>query len=78
MNLLRKLREEHGILIIAATHDIFTALFYFDEIIMIKNGSVFANGSSETVINRENLSSLYGIDVTVRREGGKVFIYPGD
>ncbi|MCI0482831.1 MAG: ABC transporter ATP-binding protein, partial [Candidatus Dadabacteria bacterium] len=78
MNLLRKLKDEHGILIIAATHDIFTALFYFDEIIMIKNGGVFADGSAETVINRENLSSLYGIDVTVRREGGKVFIYPGD
>lgn len=76
MNLLRKLRDEHGILVIAATHDIFTALFYFDEIIMIKNGSVFADGTAETVINRENLSSLYGIDVTVRREGGKVFIYP--
>jgi cobalamin transport system ATP-binding protein len=78
MNLLRKLRDEHGILIIAATHDIFTALFYFDEIIMIKNGTVFADGSTEAVINRENLSSLYGIDVTVRREGGKVFIYPGE
>jgi len=78
MGLLRKLRDEHGILIIAATHDIFTALFYFDEIIMIKDGGVFADGSAETVINRENLSSLYGIDVTVRREGGKVFIYPGD
>ena len=78
MILLRKLKEEHGILIIAATHDIFTALFYFDEIIMIKDGRVFANGSSETVINRENLSSLYGIEVMVRKEGGKVFIYPGD
>ncbi|MEW6145663.1 MAG: ABC transporter ATP-binding protein [Thermodesulfobacteriota bacterium] len=78
MSLLRKLKEERGILIIAATHDIFTALFYFDEIIMIKNGSVFAEGPVDAVINRENLSSLYGIDVTVRKEGGKVFIYPGD
>lgn len=78
MGLLRKLKDERGILIIAATHDIFTALFYFDEIVMIKNGSVFADGPVEAVINRENLSSLYGMDVTVRREGGKVFIYPGD
>ena len=78
MNLLRKLRDEHGILLIAATHDIFTALFYFDEIIMIKNGRVFASGTTESVINRENLSALYGIDVTVRREGGKVFIYPDE
>jgi iron complex transport system ATP-binding protein len=78
MGLLRKLKEERGILIIAATHDIFTALFYFDEIVMIKNGGVFAEGPVDAVINRESLSSLYGIDVTVRKEGGKVFIYPGD
>jgi ABC-type cobalamin/Fe3+-siderophores transport system ATPase subunit len=45
---------------------------------MIKNGSIFADGPVEAVINRENLSSLYGIDVTVRNEGGKVFIYPAD
>ena len=78
MNLLRRLKEERGILIIAATHDIFNAIFYFDEIVMIKDGSVFANGSTESVINRENLSSLYGIEVTVKREDGKIFIYPGD
>lgn len=78
MKLLRKLREERGILIIAATHDIFTALYYFDEIVMIKDGSVFADGKTDEVINRENLSSLYGMEVLVKREGGKVFIYPGD
>ena len=78
MNLLRRLKEERGILIIAATHDIFNALFYFDEIVMIKDGSVFANGRTESVINRENLSSLYGIEVRVKREDGKIFIYPGD
>ena len=78
MNLLRKLKEEHGILIIAATHDVFNALFYFDEIVMIKDGSVFADGKTESVINRENLSSLYGIEVMVKREDGKIFIYPGD
>ncbi|MFI5323642.1 MAG: ABC transporter ATP-binding protein [Thermodesulfobacteriota bacterium] len=78
MKLLRKLREERGILIIAATHDIFTALYYFDEIVLIKDGRVFADGKTDEVINRENLSSLYGMEVSVKREGGKVFVYPGD
>jgi ABC-type enterochelin transport system ATPase subunit len=39
---------------------------------------VFADGKTDEVINRENLSSLYGTEVSVKREGGKVFIYPGD
>jgi iron complex transport system ATP-binding protein len=78
MKLLRKLREERGIIIIAATHDIFTALYYFDEIVMIKDGSVFAEGKTDEVVNQENLSSLYETEVSVKREGGKVFVYPGD
>lgn len=78
MKILRKLKDENNILIIAATHDIFSALFYFDEIIMIKDGRLFTQGTTAEVINQENLSSLYGTRVSVRKDGGKVFVYPGD
>lgn len=78
MNILRKLRDERGILIIAATHDIFGALFYFDDIVMLKEGSIFAEGSVEEVVTGENLSALYGTEVAVRKEDGKVFVYPGE
>lgn len=76
MKILKRLKEERDILIIAATHDIFTALFYFDEIIMIKDGKVFAEGSTDDVVNRENLSFLYDTDVSVRKEDGNIFVYP--
>ena len=76
MKILKRLKEERDILIIAATHDIFTALFYFDEIIMIKDGKIFAEGSTDDVVNRENLSFLYDTDVSVRKEDGNIFVYP--
>lgn len=75
MKILKRLKEERDILIIAATHDIFTALFHFDEIIMIKDGKVFAEGSTDIVVNRENLSFLYDTDVSVRKEDGNIFVY---
>jgi len=78
MNILRKLRDERGILIIAATHDIFGALFYFDEIVMLREGSIFAEGRVEEVVTGENLSALYGTEVAVRKEDGKLFVYSGE
>lgn len=78
MNILRKLRDERGILIIAATHDIFGALFYFDDIVMLKEGGIFAEGGVEEVVTGENLSALYGTEVAVKKEDGKLFVYPGE
>ncbi len=75
MKILKRLKDERDIVIIAATHDIFTALFHFDEIIMIKDGRVFAEGSTDDVVNRENLSFLYDMDVSVRKENGNIFVY---
>lgn len=76
IKLLRKLKDERGISAIAATHDIFSALFYFDEIIMLKDGKICAEGSSEEVLREEILSAVYGIEVTVRKEDGKIFVLP--
>lgn len=76
MTILKKLKDEDGISIIAATHDIFSSLFYFDEIIVLKEGKILAEGKSEEIVDGELLSRAYGIEVTVRKENGRVFIFP--
>jgi len=76
MNILKQLKEKKGISIIAATHDIFSSLFYFDEIIILKDGSILAEGKTDQVVNSEILSSAYDIDVVVKKENGKVFVFP--
>jgi ABC-type cobalamin/Fe3+-siderophores transport system ATPase subunit len=76
MKLLNRLKEERNISVIAATHDIFSALFYFDRIIMLKDGRVFAEGITEDMLKEETITAVYGIEVSVRREDGKVFILP--
>ncbi len=76
MKLLRRLKDERNISVVAATHDIFSALFYFDEIIMLKDGKVFAEGNAEEILNEKILTAVYGIEVSVRREDGKVFVLP--
>lgn len=76
MNILIRLKEERGISIVAATHDIFSALYYFEEIKILKDGKVFAEGRTESVVTEENLSRAYGIGVTVKKENGRVFVFP--
>jgi len=76
MNILRALKEEKGISIIAATHDIFSSLSYFDEIMILKDGNVLAHGKADQIINNEILSTAYGIEVIVRKENGRVFVFP--
>lgn len=78
MKILLKLKEERGISIVSATHDIFSALYYFEEIKILKDGVIFAEGRTETVVTEENLSSAYGINVTVKKENGRVFVFPSD
>jgi len=76
MNILRELKENKGISIIAATHDIFSSLFYFDDIMILKNGNILAEGRTDQIINSEILSSAYGIQVAVKKENGRVFAFP--
>ena len=76
MNILRELKEEKGISVLAATPALFSYLFYFDAILLLKDGNVLAQGKADQIINNETLSTAYGIEVIVRKENGRVFVFP--
>ena len=75
MTILKRLKEKNGISIIAATHDIFSSLSFFDEIIILKEGNILAQGTTDSVINSELLSSAYGTKVSVKKESGRMFVF---
>ena len=76
MKILKTLKEERGISIIAATHDIFSSLYFFDELVILKKGEILIKGNAESVLKSEILSSAYEIDITVKKENGRVFVFP--
>ncbi|HWP93242.1 MAG TPA: ABC transporter ATP-binding protein [Thermodesulfobacteriota bacterium] len=78
MKLLNKLKEEKNISVIAATHDIFSGLFYFDQVLMLKDGRIFASGECEEILKEDVLTAVYGIEVRVRKEDGKIFVLPAE
>jgi iron complex transport system ATP-binding protein len=76
LKLLLKLKTQRSISIIAATHDVFSALFYFDKLIILKEGELLAEGECDQVLTDDILSKAYNIDVKVRKEDGKIFVFP--
>jgi iron complex transport system ATP-binding protein len=76
LRLLLKLKNEKNISIIAATHDVFSTLFYFDKLIILKDGEMLAEGECDEVLTDDILSDAYNIDVKVRKEDGNILVFP--
>ena len=61
MNLLQRLVQKN-LSVICVLHDLLLVQVYSDETILLKKGSVFANGPTQEVICHENLKAVYNID----------------
>jgi len=74
LRLLRGLQEKKGISIIMALHDINIAL-QFENVMLIREGSVLRNGSPETVLTGEMIRKAFDIDVEVRKsDSGEAYV----
>jgi len=51
--------------ILCVTHDISTITEIYDRVIMLKDGKIIADGHQNNVINSENISKLYDIDIEI-------------
>lgn len=58
---LKKLKEE-GKTIITVLHDLNFTLNYSEEVILMKNGSVYEKGKVNDVITSENIREVYDVD----------------
>lgn len=74
LELVRRLNREFHITIIMVLHDINQAIYFSDEIIGLKDGKVTVQGESGTVIDRESIERMYGIDLEVKDIGGLKFV----
>lgn len=72
--ILKRMSEEKQILVIMISHDINIAAKFSDEIIMMHDGSVYAVGKPEDVINEDNLRVVYGVESEVVNDNGRPHI----
>lgn len=68
--LLRRLNEERGTTMIVSTHDLNLAAALCERVVLLKDGSVVAQGDTSSTLTAENIRRLYGVDADVRFHPG--------
>jgi iron complex transport system ATP-binding protein len=77
LELVDRLRHEHGLTVVSAMHDLTLAGLYADRLALLHQGHVVASGSAAQVLRPETLSEFYGVSVTVHHEpDGTVVVVP--
>ena len=77
LELVDKLRREHGLTVLSAMHDLTLAGIYSDRLILMHAGHVVAHGPAHDVLRPETLGEFYGVSVRVHREeDGTIIVVP--
>lgn len=76
LELLDDLREESGLTLVAAMHDLTLAAQYADRVALLARGRIVADGSPSEVLTEENISSHYHASVSIVRVADRVAVVP--
>lgn len=76
LKLVRQLNREYGLTIVMVLHDINQSLYYSDEIVAMKDGTIIAQGLPEQVITSDLIRSVYDVELNLSSVDGKPFVLP--
>jgi iron complex transport system ATP-binding protein len=72
LELVDRLRRESELTVVATMHDLTLAAQYGDRTILLERGRVVADGAPSAVLSEAAVSSLYGADVRLVVEEGRL------
>jgi len=76
MSILTKISQLHGITVLHILHDLNLCLSHCDEVLLLKSGSVFAQGVPRAVLTKEVVEEVYETPVLLTEQGGVPYILP--
>jgi iron complex transport system ATP-binding protein len=77
LELVDRLRHEHGLTVISAMHDLTLAGLYADRLALLHQGHLVARGPANEVLRAETLSEFYGASVRILHDpDGSVVVVP--
>ncbi len=62
-DMMRRLSHDWGMAIVCVSHDINLASRFADDLVLMRDGSIAAQGSPADVVNREVLSDVYDVEI---------------
>ncbi|WP_099469676.1 ABC transporter ATP-binding protein [Konateibacter massiliensis] len=74
LEMIQRLNQEYQITIIMVLHDMNHAVYYSDEILGLKDGSVLVQGNPEEVITADCIEHIYGVRLNVEKLNGKKIV----
>lgn len=66
-DLLSYLNQELNLTIITVSHDLNLTAQYCEELILLKDGKIFAAGSAESVLTEKNIKEVYNAEVLIKK-----------
>lgn len=78
MELIKKLNRDLNLTVIMVLHDLCQAANYSDNIVMIKDGKLVAEGTPKETLTSDLIKKVYNVETCIR-EGilhGEIMIYP--
>jgi iron complex transport system ATP-binding protein len=77
LELVARLRHDHGLTVVSAMHDLTLAGLYSDRLALLHEGVCVSRGTAADVLRAETLAEFYGVRVTVHHEpDGTVVVIP--
>lgn len=77
-SILTKLNHDHGLTIVVSTHDLNLAGSICDNLVLLRDGTVFASGPTDTVLTPNLIQAVYGVIVDISERGphGRLNVTP--
>ena len=71
MNIIRRVNEEFGMTVIMVLHDINHALQYADELVVIKDRKIFAQGTPKKILTIDLIEKVFNVraDIFINSQG---------
>ena len=75
--LLRQLHRDRGVAVVISTHDLGLAGTICDHLLLIRDGTVVADGATDDVLTPDNVRRVYGVEAEViRHASGHLMVVP--
>ncbi|HUV52687.1 MAG TPA: ABC transporter ATP-binding protein [Dehalococcoidia bacterium] len=65
LEIVKRLNHERGVTVIAAMHDLNMAALFFDRLVLLKKGTIFADGSPQEVLTESSIQNVFSTSVRV-------------
>ena len=75
-NLIKEVGKKKKVSIIYAIHDLHLSVRFSERVVILREGRIFADGTPEDVITKENIREVYEVEAYTNSHDGNFYVVP--